>query len=51
MVRLRQAGAFLLKSKFVRTLPVTLSSACGVTRAGAKTAFQAGAKQWAHEVI
>lgn len=34
MVRLRQAGAFLLKSKFVRTLLVTLSSACGVTWAG-----------------
>jgi hypothetical protein len=30
---LRQAGAFLLKSKFVGTLPLTLSSARGVTSA------------------
>jgi hypothetical protein len=39
MVRLRQAGAFLLDSKFVRTLPVTWSSACGVTWAGRRDGF------------
>ena len=51
MVRLRQAGALLLKSNFVGTLPVTLSSACGVTSAGAETAFQTGAERWPHEAI
>jgi hypothetical protein len=39
MVRLRQAGALLLKSNFVGTLPVTLSSACGVTCAGGRDGF------------
>jgi hypothetical protein len=34
MVRLWQGGAFLLKSRFVRTLPVALSSVRGVTSAG-----------------
>ena len=30
MVYQRHAGAFLLSCKFTRTLPVTLSSVCGV---------------------
>ena len=44
MVRLRQAGEFLLESKFVRTLPVTFEcSVREVASAGVGKACQAGA--------
>jgi hypothetical protein len=44
-----EAGAFLLKSKSARTLPVTLSSVRGVPSAGAKTASRR--EPWPHEMI
>jgi hypothetical protein len=51
LVRLRYARALLLKSNFVRTFPVTLNSARGVTSAGAETVFRTGAAHWPHEAI
>ena len=51
MVGLRQVGAFLLKSKFVRTLPLTLSSARGVTSAEGRGGFPDTSKNWPHEAI
>jgi hypothetical protein len=36
MAWLRQAGAFLLMSRLVRTLPATLSSIRGVSSAGGR---------------
>ena len=44
-----EAGAFLLKGKSPRTLPVTLSSVRGVTSAGVKTASRL--EQGPHEMI
>jgi hypothetical protein len=52
MVWLRQAGAILLTSKAVRTLPVTLSSVRGVTSAeGARRPSRQKQKQWPREAI
>ena len=53
MVGLRQAGAFLLKSKFVRTLPLTLSGARGATSAEGRRrgGFPDTSKHWPHEAI
>jgi hypothetical protein len=51
MVGLRQAGAFLLKSKFVRALPLTLSSARGVTSAEGRGGFPGTSKHWPDEAI